>query len=181
MDERLKEMLDHYEIRKTLAEYCHACDRADEALMRSVYAGDDSWDDHGHVKAKAPEYCRVMTNLVLERTEAISHILGQSLIKVEGDRAGAETFFLAFMRLPGADGARDRMNQLVGRFVDELERIDGRWRISKRLCVRDTSMTTYIERDDYAGYGFIQGGRDAADPGAALIGIAHRAGASDAP
>jgi hypothetical protein len=174
MDPRLQEMLDHYEIRRTLAEYCHACDRADEALMASVYTGADSLDDHGHIKAAGPEYARVMTGLVLERTEAISHILGQSLIKVDGDSAGAETFFIAFMRLPASDRGPARMSQLIGRFVDRLERIDGIWKIRHRLCVRDTSMTTPIERDDYAAYGFVEATRDASDPGGALLGLAHR-------
>jgi hypothetical protein len=174
MDPRLQEMLDHYEIRRTLAEYCHACDRADEAMMASVYTGADSFDDHGHVKASGPEYARAMTGLILDRTEAISHILGQSLIKVDGDAASAETFFIAFMRLPASDSGPARMNQLIGRFVDRLEKIDGAWKIKHRICVRDTSMTTPVERDDYAAYGFVEATRDASDPGGALLGLAHR-------
>src|SRR5262245_66479670 len=98
MHPRIQEMLDHYEIRKTLAEYCHACDRADAAAMASVYAGNDSFDDHGHVKTSGPEYARIMTGLILERTESISHILGQSLIRIDGDTAGPETSLLAFLR-----------------------------------------------------------------------------------
>jgi len=47
LDPRLQELLDHHEIRKHLAEYCHACDRGDEALMASCYTGPDSWHpDH---------------------------------------------------------------------------------------------------------------------------------------
>ena len=46
MDPRLQEMLDHYEIRKTLAEYCHGCDRCDEPRMAGVYA-EGGFDDHG--------------------------------------------------------------------------------------------------------------------------------------
>jgi hypothetical protein len=175
MDPRIQEMLDHYEIRRTLAEYCHACDRADEAMMAGVYTGPESFDDHGHVKASGPDYARMMTDLILERTEAISHILGQSLIRVDGDTASAETFFIAFMRLPGSDSTPTRMNQLIGRFVDQLERTDGKWKIRHRICVRDTSMTTPVERDDYAAYGFVEATRDASDPGAALLGLAHRA------
>jgi hypothetical protein len=174
MDARLQEMLDHYEIRRTLAEYCHACDRADEAMMANVYTGADSFDDHGHVKAPGPEYARVMTGLILERTEAISHILGQSLIKVDGDNASTETFFIAFMRLPASGSGPPRMNQLIGRFVDRLEKVDGTWKIQHRVCVRDTSMTSPIERDDYAAYGFVEGARDATDAGGALLGLAHR-------
>jgi ketosteroid isomerase-like protein len=173
MDACLKEVLDHHEIRKTLAEYCHACDRADAKLMASVYTGDDSFDDHGKVKATGPEYARIMTGIILERTEAVSHILGQSLIKVEGDRAAAETFFFALLRLYGKDGP-PRLNQLAGRFVDRLERIDGKWKIKHRTCVRDTSITLLVDQDDYASFNFKAGTRDASDPGAALFGIAHQ-------
>lgn len=174
MDPRLQEMLDYHEIRKVLALYCHACDRADEALMASVYTGDDSFDDHGLVRAPGPEYAEKMTALITGRTEAVSHILGQSLIKVDGDSARAETFFLGLMRLlPGEDGV-SRLNQLAGRFVDELERIGGTWRIKRRTCVRDTSVTLRVEEDMQATYGLVPGTRDASDLGVAAIGIAHR-------
>ena len=121
LDPRVQEMLDHHEIRKTLAEYCHACDRADEAMMAATYTAEGSFDDHGHVKASGPDMAATMTRLALERTEAASHILGQSLIEVDGDEARTETFFIAFFRLKGGDG-RPVQNQLVGRFVDRLAR-----------------------------------------------------------
>ena len=117
--------------------------------------------------------CHASGELILERTDAIWHSLGQSLIKVEDDTAAAETFFLAQMSLPGKEGERPRINQLSGRFVDRLERVEGKWKIKHRTCVRDTSITLYVERDDYAGYGFVQGTRDSSDPGGSLFGIAH--------
>jgi ketosteroid isomerase-like protein len=175
MDSRIQEMLDHHEIRKALAAYCHACDRTDAKMMADAYNGADSFDDHGHVKAAGPEYAQVMTGLIVERTEAMSHILGQSLISVEGDRASSETFFLAFFRMPEKDSEPKRMNQLIGRFVDKWVRVDGSWKIAHRTCVRDTSITLGVTRDDYADYGFVQGTRDASDPGAALLKMAHHA------
>lgn len=173
MDPRLQEVIDHHEIRKVLALYCHACDRGDAAVMASVYAGEDSFDDHGLVQAPGPEYAVRMTANIMERTDAVWHVLGQSMIVVEGDTAGVETFFLGFMRLREVDGA-GRLNQLAGRFVDKLARIDGAWKIRHRTCVRDTSITLRVEEDMQAGYGLRPGSRDAADPGAALIGIVHR-------
>ena len=174
MDARLQLLLDHHDIRTTLAEYCHACDRGDADLMASLYTGDDSFDDHGHVKAAGPDYARVMTGLMLDRTEAASHILGQSLIRVDGNAASAETFFWALFRLPEGEGP-GRLNLLAGRFVDRLEQVDGKWKIKYRTCVRDTSITLAVEQDDYAAYGFKNGTRDRNDPGAALLGIAHQA------
>jgi ketosteroid isomerase-like protein len=175
MDARLPEMLDHHEIRKTLTEYCHACDRGDVALMAGVYTGDDSFDDRGHVQAPGPGCARIMTDLMLRRTDAASHILGQSLIKPDGDTAAAETFFFALFHIPSEEGPA-RLNQLAGRFVDRLERIEGKWKIKHRTCVRDTSISLTVERDDYAGYGPKPGTRDADDTRAALLGLAHRGG-----
>jgi hypothetical protein len=172
MEARLREIIDHHDIRQTLAEYCHACDRADEALMASLYTA-EGFDDHGLVRAPGAEYAEKMTRLVVDRTEAVWHVLGQSLIKIDGDEAGAETFFLGIMRLNPQDGV-GKVNQLAGRFVDRLERVDGKWRIKHRTCVRDTSITLTVTEDMQAGYGLVAGTRDASDPGAALIGLAHR-------
>jgi len=171
LDTRLRAMLDHHDIRQTLAEYCHACDRADEPLMASLYAA-NSFDDHGLVQAPGEEYARAMTKLVVDRTEAVWHVLGQSLIKVDGDEAGAETFFLGIMRLNPQEGV-SKINQLAGRFVDKLERVDGKWKIKHRTCVRDTSITFKVEEDMQANYGMVPGTRDASDLGAALLGLAH--------
>ena len=172
MDPSFQEIVDHHEIRKLLAEYCHACDRADASLMASLYTGDNSFDDHGLVRAPGPEYASKMVELIHQRTEVVSHILGQSLIKVDGDTAAAETFFLGLMRVHGADGS-PRLNQLAGRFVDRFERIDGKWRIKYRTAVRDTSITFRVEEDMQASYGMRSGTRDGEDPGASLLGLAH--------
>lgn len=111
-----------------------------------------------------------MTANIVERTDAVWHVLGQSLITVDGDSAGAETFFLGFMRLKEIDGV-SKLNQLAGRFIDKLERIDGQWKIKHRTCVRDTSITLRVEEDMQAGYGLKAGTRDSSDLGVALIGI----------
>ena len=172
MDNSLRELIDHHEIRKVLALYCHACDRGDVELMASVYSGDDSFDDHGLVQAPGPEYAQAMSANIAARTDAVWHVLGQSVIVVDGDTAGAETFFLGYMRLKPVDGI-SRLNQLAGRFVDRLVRIDGQWKIKHRICVRDTSITLRVEEDMQAGYGLQPGTRDASDPGVVLIGMAH--------
>lgn len=171
LDARLQDVLDHHEIRQTLAEYCHACDRADEALMASLYT-EDSFDDHGLVRAPGAEYAQAMTKLIVDRTEAVWHVLGQSLIKVDGDEASAETFFLGIMRLNPQDGV-SKINQLAGRFVDQFERVSSKWKIKRRTCVRDTSITFTVKEDMQAGYGLVQGARDASDPGATLLAFAH--------
>lgn len=172
MDTRLQEMLDHHEIRKVLALYCHACDRADAGLMGGVYTDEGSFDDHGIVKGAGPDYAREITAIIESTTQVMSHTLGQSLIQVDGDEAKAETFFLAFMTATGGDGA-PRLSQLAGRFVDRLERGSQGWRIKHRVALHDLSITHRIEEDFLALNQLTRGSRGRDDPGVALLRLAH--------
>ena len=134
MDPRLQEMLDHYEITKTLNEYSHSCDRCDLAGVESVYV-EDSWDDHGMFQATGPDFAKAIIPNILETSETMYHLLGQSMINVTGDEAGAETYFLAGARMVEEDGTTV-VNQLGGRFIDKLVRVDGGWKIKDRVVLR---------------------------------------------
>ena len=171
MDPRLQEMLDHHEITRTLTEYCHGCDRCDEAHMGSVYT-EDSWDDHGHIKASGAEFARVMTASVLESTDTLAHLLGQSMINVNGDKAGAETYFLAVSCDTREDGSR-ACNQLGGRYVDKLQRVDGRWLIKERIVVRDWTISLPLEQEWLSATSIQPGHRSNADPSYATLGLVH--------
>src|SRR3546814_18799019 len=74
------------------------------------------------------------------------HLLGQSQIRVDGDVAGADSYFRAVSRNTGDDGVV-MCNQLGGRFVDYLERVDGGWKIKKRIVVRDWSISMPVTAD----------------------------------
>src|SRR3546814_18370667 len=103
IDSRLREMLDHYEITRTLKQYCFACDRGDEARMAAVYL-DDSWDEHGVYAARGPDFARILSPAVAEQTDSMLHLLVQSQIRVDGDVARGERYFLAGSRNTGGDG-----------------------------------------------------------------------------
>lgn len=161
---RLQDLWDHHEIRQMLATYCHGCDRADEAEMASVYAA-QSWDDHGPHKCDGREFAHLILAEARRTTRVVSHQLGQSLIRVDGERAVAETYFVATLIADTAEG--ERMTQLGGRYVDTLTRQDEgegeSWRIKERLCVRDWSSTALIDPGYLSQAGFIEGQRGAAD------------------
>jgi ketosteroid isomerase-like protein len=171
MDAELHDMLEHYRITKVLNEYCHGCDRLDEARMGGVYL-EDSWDDHGHRKCAGKEFAAQTMVSLVETTNMCSHQLGQSLIKVNGNEAGAETYFIASLRVP-AEGGGEALNQMGGRYVDTLHKVDGQWKIKKRICVRDWSITHRIENDFLRGAPFVEGERTNADPSFAALGIRH--------
>lgn len=174
MDQRLQELLDHHAITRLLAEYAHACDRCDTERMAAIY-WEDSWDDHGKDQATGPAFAELMTReLIPANCETLSHILGQSLINLAGDEAGAETYYLAVTRAVGADG-QPICNQLGGRYVDRLERRAGEWRIKHRTCLRDWSVTLRVEDDHFAAAMLKPGHRSGEDLSYQVLGWQHGA------
>lgn len=139
--------------------------------MKDVYL-EDRWDDHGVFRAPGPEFAHLMTEQVRTTTKSLSHLLGQSLIKVVGDEAGAETYFLAVARTTDDDGV-EMCNQLGGRYIDKLYRKNGRWLIKHRCVIRDWSISTPIESDWTADQGLPDGQRSNADPSFAALGLVH--------
>jgi hypothetical protein len=172
MDPRLQEMLDHFEIRRTLSEYCHGLDRMDEVRVAGVYAK-DSLDTHGPFNCTGQEFAvQVLQVMKGGASFADAHLLGQSLIKVDGDTAGADTYFLSTC-VRHEDAAPDSLLLLGGRYADTFVREDGRWKIKSRVCVRDWAITLPVESDWTEGMGFAQGQRSGDDPSFKVLGLTH--------
>ena len=171
MDHRIQQMLDHHEIRTVLSEYCLGCDRLDQVRMAGVYL-DDSWDDHGALKMSGPALTEVVTSSLLNRWNMCMHHLGQSLIRVEGDEAGADTYFIAVLRRTAEDG-QEVLDQMGGRFVDRFKRHNGKWKISHRICVREWSISHPVLQDWLIGAPFVNGDRSGRDPSFSVLNIEH--------
>jgi hypothetical protein len=100
------------------------------------------------------------------------HLLGQSIINVQGDEAGAETYFFAVSR-EGHDGGTPICNFLGGRFVDRLLREGEGWKIKHRIVVRDWTMSLPVTNEWVAALSLTAGQRSAADPALAVLGLRH--------
>ncbi len=172
MDDELREMLEHYRITRLVAEYCHGCDRMDEVRMASVYA-EDSWDDHGLNKMPGQDYSRQAMASRVGIDDLIHHHLGQTLVKVDGDSAGAETYFIATIARPEAGETVPKYHHMGGRYVDHLVREGGQWRIRKRITIRDWSETVTVTEDWVGQRQFVAGRKDNDDPSFAALGIRH--------
>lgn len=174
LDQRLRAMLDHHEITRLLAEYAHGCDRCDTERMASVY-WPDSWDDHGVNQATGPNFAELMTQRIIPAScETLSHLIGQSLVSVDGDSAGAETYYIAVTRSTD-EGGEPRCNQLGGRYIDRLERRGGVWKITHRTCLRDWSVSLRVKEDTFALSQLKPGHRSGDDPSYPVLGWRHGA------
>ncbi len=66
-----------------------------------------------------------------------SHFTGNQLIEVTGDSAWAEHYAIATHRLPASDDAPAKDLIAMVRYIDRMERRDGRWRIATRVVISD--------------------------------------------
>ncbi len=125
------------------------------------------------INALAPEFVeRIMRLMMTGASTRGSHMLGQSLIKVNGDEAGADTYFIASSCRPAEEGG-EVLNQMGGRYVDFLVREDGRWKVKRRVCVHDWSNTTWYHGDWLGKNAYVQGMRSREDPSLEVLGVEH--------
>ena len=151
VDNRLQILWDQFEIRQVIEAYVHACDRADRDAVIDVYH-EDSYDHHGKLSGPGHQFAAECVKSLLDVWESCNHLLGQSRIKLDGDSAGAETFYFATQTRN--DNGEMMMDQQLGRYVDQFERRDGVWRIKDRRCIQEWSMTfplgdSFVERGTF--------------------------------
>jgi len=131
--QELKSFLDRENIRECVARLARGEDRRNAALITASY-WPDSMTDYGVFKGNFDEYLA----WVVPGAEAIKntqHVLGQSFIELQGDRAQVETHVVSYHRVDM--GAGDRDTCIGGRYLDRMEKRGGEWRIADRTMLYD--------------------------------------------
>ncbi len=188
----LQKAADRGEIENLLGLYCRAIDRLDVHLLRSVYHP-DAVDDHGAMKLNAHEFAGKIIEMLGAMCVHTIHTVTHSVIEIDGDRASSESYYLATHTIAAKDSAIEAwfgaaylgaqraagtatlQHEYVccGRYLDELERRDGRWRIGRRRITNEwgTSRPENRVTEGVPGAFTVTGRRDREDPVyAALIG-----------
>ena len=141
-DEQLDELIARRDIYAVPARYSHALDRADLALMQSVY-WPDGQDNHGVLNGNAAVFCELIVREIQTWFEVTMHAVMNVDIDVRGDEATSEAYLLAYHKVR-ADRAQDvfgaRYTVLFGgarpapphhhfydgsRYIDRLKRCQG--------------------------------------------------------
>ena len=140
LENRLLELLDKQAIYESILRYCRGVDHRDAELIRSAYHP-DAHDDHGTFVGGTEELIRQnATEQPGQTTLAASHMVGNCLIEVDGDRAKAETYFLMHKRV-AVDGV-EHLRVRAGRYLDVMVRDAGDvWRVRRRTVVDDWNRT----------------------------------------
>jgi len=161
VNDRLQMMLDHFEIREVIEAYVHASDRSDVEGVKDVY-WEDSFDDHGPISGPGFEFATNCVEALNQHWTGCTHLLGQSRIRVDGDRAGVETYYFASLTRD-QDGAV-MLDLQVGRYIDVMERRDGIWRIKDRRCTQEWSTSIPQGQGFMLNSAFLKGSRSTDDP-----------------
>lgn len=115
--------------------YCRGVDRADEALLKSVFHEEStivSGAFNGSGQMFAAEICRIV-RAVFDQT---FHSIANQWIEVTGDGAIGETYVIAVATMTEEDGSKAEI-LTGGRYIDRFARRDGVWRIAERTFVMD--------------------------------------------
>ncbi|MCC5872683.1 MAG: nuclear transport factor 2 family protein [Gammaproteobacteria bacterium] len=162
MYQNVEELLDLANIRAVLETYCRGIDRLDAELISSVY-WEDATDNHGVYVGPGQDFAAFIVPFLRDGYTSTMHFIGQSNIRVEGDRAAGETYFLAYHTRNEGDGAA--LDIAAGRYVDGFAKRGGEWRIADRVIVMDWVDTrSGLQSGDIALGSFVLGSRDASDP-----------------
>lgn len=127
IEEKLTYLLDKEEIREVVTQYCRGVDRFDRDLLRSLYHPDASVD-HGVFVGDREEFCDFTKKMHETHHHLTQHYVANHVAEIDGDVAHAETYFLyAALNREGAP-----FSLMGGRYIDRLQKRDGRWAILER-------------------------------------------------
>lgn len=160
MEDFIAELRDRQAIRDLIAQYCRGIDRADYALVRSVYAH-DGVDHHTGFSGSADDYVEWVRQRSAPFTGTM-HNVGTHIATIAGDTATAETYGTAHHW--GEPSDDPRLNFTSGfRYLDRLRREDGEWRIVERFAVREWTRSDagFLMPPEGAG---VRGQRGPGDP-----------------
>ena len=131
----VQELWDRDAVRDCVARYCRGMDRFDRELVLSAFHP-DALEEHGKFVGNPVEFVDWAIDQHAKSHLSHQHYMLNHRSEIDGDTAHSETYFL-FVCM-NKQGKAWTMGG--GRYLDRLERRDGRWAIAARITMRDTAL-----------------------------------------
>jgi hypothetical protein len=128
----MRETRDRQEIYDCMMRYCRGIDRFDRAIIRSAYH-DDAVDDHGSYVGPVEGFLDYAFHLHGTLQSRTQHMIVNHSCDLDGDTAHTESYYI-FRSL---NAMQPWHSTISGRYIDRLERREGRWGIVARICTVD--------------------------------------------
>ena len=165
LEKIVEELRDRQAIQDLLATYSRGVDRLDRELLLSVYHP-DAIDDHGVFIGTPEEFVDWAIAMHTAAHLSHQHCVLNHTCDLDGEVAHTETYFM-FVAM---NRAGVPMAMSGGRYIDRMEKRNGRWAIAARLCIRDwaplqeipdsldQSKMTVVQNQDDALRAILRGG-----------------------
>ena len=165
LEKIVEELRDRQAIQDLLATYSRGVDRLDRELLLSVYHP-DAIDDHGVFIGTPEEFVDWAIAMHTAAHLSHQHCVLNHTCDLDGDVAHTETYFM-FVAM---NRAGVPMTTTGGRYIDRMEKRNGRWAIAARICIRDwaplqeipdsldQSKMTVVQNQDDALRAILRGG-----------------------
>jgi len=134
MEAKLTYLLDRDAIRDLVTNYCRGVDRFDRDLLLSVYHP-DAKDDHGLFVGGREDFWTWVQHMHDTHHHLTQHYVANQHVEICGAVAHAETYFI----YAALNKAGQPFSLHGGRYVDRLEKRDGKWAIAERLMFGEWS------------------------------------------
>lgn len=128
----MNDIIDREAIRDVIYRYARAVDRNDKQLLESVY-WPDAIDERDSFTGSRDEFVAWVLPQLHRVASVAQHLIGNILIRVDGDMAAVESYLHGYMRM--RDGDQDIV--FGGRYIDRMEKRDQEWRIIHRRLMFD--------------------------------------------
>lgn len=127
---RVQELIDRQDILAALLRYTRGVDRLDEDLVRSAYHP-GAIDDHGVFRGTVDQFITWAFAGHRANHNGEQHYVTNHTCEIDGDVAHTETYFV----MVGQNKTGTPVTLHGGRYIDQVEKRDGEWRIAHRVSM----------------------------------------------
>ncbi len=142
-----------------MVRYCRGVDRFDREMVRSAYHP-DALDDHGDFVGGVEDFIDWAFDYHTCHQHRTMHSITNHYCELDGDTAHSESYwnFIAVNR------AAPHHTFASGRYIDRLEKRNGRWGIAARICVMNGLDGQTDPLAQLGDLNFVPSTRDSTDP-----------------
>jgi hypothetical protein len=154
-------LMDRQKILDCIAHHARGHDRHDVDLLTAAYHP-DGIDEHGYAINPASKYAEWANAVHRAGSRLHTHNIATHVCEIDGDVAHCESYVLVLLLNNDEKSAR----LISGRYIDQMERRDGDWKISLRRTTVDVILSgdaSILKAPLFIEQGYGKGTRDKRD------------------
>ena len=126
---KMRACMDKVEIREVLSRYSICADTGNAEGFAAVFTQDGVWEwDAAGLRFRGRPALRRLAEAVHTHAKGAQHAVGNSVIRIDGDRAHSICQLSCFLSKP-----EQIYTLMVGFYEDDLVRVDDEWLITRRV------------------------------------------------